>query len=373
VLRRVSGMSPSRNQPLDILRGVAILLVLGYHYGYVMGWDRVGWVGVDLFFVLSGFLISGLLFSEYKRFENIDVVRFLIRRGFKLYPAFYALMCFSALECLISLGHVPGTMLAEVFFVQNYFPHFWGHTWSLAVEEHFYWMLPLSLIVMVKRSRHKQNPFGAIPWMFAFLGVACLALRILAVHWGVPLESIHEETHLRVDSLFAGVTLGYYRHFQPVLFDQAARKPLWVPAFLCLVPAFMFQLDTPLMNTFGFSSLYVGFSCLVVWAVERPFSKRWAARALAWIGRYSYSIYLWHIPVGFVLFRGRQGLFFFLEGTLASIAVGAGMSWLIEVPQLRLRDRLFPSRSVRGRPAVADFAITGAQSALSAGVHPQSS
>jgi peptidoglycan/LPS O-acetylase OafA/YrhL len=372
-MRRLSSMSPSRNQPLDILRGVAILLVLGFHYGKLMGWDRAGWIGVDLFFVLSGFLISGLLFSEYKRFENIDVVRFLIRRGFKLYPAFYALMCFTALECLLSRGSVPKTILPEVFFVQNYFPHFWVHTWSLAVEEHFYWMLPLCLVVMVKGSRNKQNPFSAIPWMFAFLAVACLALRIVDVHRGVSLESIHMETHLRVDSLFAGVTLGYYRHFQPGLFDQAARKPLWIPALLCLVPAFVFQLDTPLMNTIGFSSLYVGFGCLVVWAVDRPSSKRWVACAMAWIGRYSYSIYLWHIPVGYYLFKGRPGLFFFLEGTLASIAVGAGMSWLIEVPQLRLRDRLFPSRSIRGRSPVADFAMNGARSALSAGVHPQSS
>jgi Acyltransferase family len=71
----------SRNQSLDVLRGIAILLVLGRHFNYFPLWRQAGWIGVDLFFVLSGFLISGLLFQEYKNTGKLDVRRFILRPG----------------------------------------------------------------------------------------------------------------------------------------------------------------------------------------------------------------------------------------------------------------------------------------------------
>lgn len=335
----------SRNQPLDILRGIAVLLVLGYHYKYVAVWSKIGWMGVDLFFVLSGFLISGLLFNEYKRFGNIRMGRFLIRRGFKIYPAFYVLVIFTGVDCLMTQGRIPKAILGEVFFLQNYWMHMWPHTWSLAVEEHFYWMLPVLLIVMTKKSKNKENPFGGIPWVFVGLAITCLALRVLENSWGVQAAALKYQTHLRIDSLFAGVALGYYRHFRPELFARAAQKPLWVPGLLLLVPAFIFNLGTPVMDTIGFSSLYAGFSCLVVWAVEQRASRARTARSLAWTGRYSYSIYLWHFPIGFLVFNGSPSLPLFLLYLATAVGFGAGMSELIEVPHLKLRDRWFPSRS----------------------------
>ena len=75
----------SRNQSLDVLRGIAILLVLGRHFNYFPLWRQAGWIGVDLFFVLSGFLISGLLFQEYKNTGKLDVRRFILRRGLKIW------------------------------------------------------------------------------------------------------------------------------------------------------------------------------------------------------------------------------------------------------------------------------------------------
>src|SRR6185295_15310789 len=92
---------PPRDPGLDVLRGVAVLLVLFRHFdtppeelmhpvrAVVMWLNRVGWIGVDLFFVLSGFLVSGLLFEEYERHGTLRVGRFLVRRGFKIYPGFY--------------------------------------------------------------------------------------------------------------------------------------------------------------------------------------------------------------------------------------------------------------------------------------------
>ena len=84
-----------RLKALDVLRAVAVLLVLGRHFGILDSWRMIGWTGVNLFFVLSGFLISGLLFTEYKKHAQIQVVHFLVRRGFKIYPPFYTMIAFT--------------------------------------------------------------------------------------------------------------------------------------------------------------------------------------------------------------------------------------------------------------------------------------
>ncbi len=135
-------------------------LVLGRHMGAVPLdvpfvaqsaldlWLRVGWIGVDLFFVLSGFLVSGLLFREYGRLGEVHAGRFLVRRGLRIYPAFYAFL----LSTAIATGTI-GTrqFVAEAAFVQNYIPGLWDHTWSLAVEEHFYFLLALVVAALVRR------------------------------------------------------------------------------------------------------------------------------------------------------------------------------------------------------------------------------
>src|ERR1035437_9769085 len=131
-----------RNKRLDVLRCIAVLLVILRH-GYIpTRLGNAGWAGVDLCFVLSGFLISGLLFIEYKKRNSISFKRFFIRRGLKLYPAFYVFLFVTFLDRLIL--HRVGSLrpfLSEMLYVQNYGPSIWVHTWSLAVEEHFYILL----------------------------------------------------------------------------------------------------------------------------------------------------------------------------------------------------------------------------------------
>src|ERR1700691_3959576 len=129
-----------RNKRLDILRCVAVVMVILVHSGESRFFSRVGWTGVDLFFVLSGFLISGLLFSEYKKRKAISFKRFFIRRGLKIYPAFYVFLLCTGIAQYVRF-HVlaaPALFLNEIFFVMNYFGGVWYHTWSLGVEEHFY-------------------------------------------------------------------------------------------------------------------------------------------------------------------------------------------------------------------------------------------
>ena len=151
-----------------------MLLVSAYHFAYFPVLSNIGWCGVDLFFVLSGYLISGLLFSEYSRTGTFNVGRFWLRRGLKIWPSLYVFLV-AALPLAVSNG--PGwgpSMLASAFFYSNYSQtiRLVGHTWSLAVEEHFYLALPLLLLLLI---RLKRLPL--VPWVGMALLAICMALR----------------------------------------------------------------------------------------------------------------------------------------------------------------------------------------------------
>ncbi len=115
----------NRNPQLDLLRGIAVLLVIAHHYPYYDLLHQIGWAGVDLFFVLSGFLISGLLFSDWKRYGRLSIGRFFVRRGLKIYPGFYVFLLITALPLIRMQGTRP--FWNELLFLQDYLPHFWSH------------------------------------------------------------------------------------------------------------------------------------------------------------------------------------------------------------------------------------------------------
>lgn len=351
---------------LDVLRAIAVLLVLGRHLprldelaralgpfgGLAVIAQRGGWIGVDLFFVLSGFLVSGLLFREYQRHREIRPGHFLLRRGLKIYPAFYVLLAVTVWARESVYGPA---VVCEALFVQNYGPSLWDHTWSLAVEEHFYLAAALLLPLLARRP---GEPFARLPKIFFFyIALPVLALRVVN---GLVFDYTHRThlypTLLRIDSLAFGVLLSYYFHFAHETFLERAgrrRAALVAGGALLLLPPFLWPLETtPFISTAGFTLLYLGSGMILAGLVaeERPAGR--LARGLAWIGAYSYSIYLWHLPVRrFVLSSelsaGRAAL---LYGA-GSVVLGVVMAVVIEVPVLRLRDRLLPSRN---RPLAAD-------------------
>ena len=319
-------------------------------------WVRVGWMGVDLFFVLSGFLISGLLYGEHKKYGSIDLKRFFIRRGLKIYPPFYAMLAVTLVTAvLVDIGRSTNLsrVLPELFFVQNYFDPVWGHTWSLAVEEHFYILLGLSIYLILRRSGGEKDPFAVLPKAFLVIALAVLAMRI----WKSPYT--YGKTHFRLDSLLFGVILSYYYNYHHdgfVSIIRRLRRPvLW--GGLCLVSIVCISGRGGITPTIGFSLLYIGFGALlmlsVIFPVPETGSVGAAVRVLAGIGAYSYSIYLWHCAVGqwtpifkrLVLGGGLNWYAFMAFYVPASVLVGIGMAKLVEYPFLRLRDRWYPSRS----------------------------
>jgi len=320
----------SRNQFLDVLRGIAILLALAAHFDYhgIRLWSSVGWSGVDLFFILSGYLISGLLFSEYQNTGKISVVRFWIRRGFKIYPGFYALIftTFGGLLIASGLYRFPWrALLVEVFFIQDYFNNeILEYAWSLGVEEHFYIFLPLLLIGLLwfgKRS------WRVLPLVSVLVALACLVLRMRTPGGDWP------QTHLRIDGLFCGVALGYYKQFDPESFPTRSH-------FGFLLASFPFLLSLWLLpRSLGHTFASLGFALLLLWAAPRKASHWWTARALAWIGRYSYAIYLWQVfPALIFRYFFNDNAIGFGGYIISAILIGCAMTKLIENPALKFRD-----------------------------------
>ena len=367
--------SKTRLVGLDLLRLFAVVLVLGRHIpipndsvkipfrGFFELWSRGGWVGVDLFFVLSGFLVSGLLFAEYQARGTISPWRFYVRRGWKIYPAFYVMIGVTLLYyARLDVYFSKSSIISELFFLQGYLPGIWNHTWSLAVEEHFYFLLPLVLSTLLRWNKNSASPLQWVPFVAGSVGVVCLCLRI--GRWELHPVYSHQTnlfpTHLRLDGLFFGVALSYFHHFHATRFVSLLkpwRRALVVAGLAMLTPPFFRPITDPLLFTVGLTVFYVGSGLLLVGALmcdpPREGFAGWTLKRLAALGSNSYSIYLWHMPFlvwGVPLVRRAIGL---APGFLGAVAVyilgsliwGVVMAKCIEMPAIKLRDRWFPARS----------------------------
>ena len=358
-----------RSKSIDMLRALAIIMVLGRHapsnppgtYPFLNDilavWYRVGWIGVDIFFVLSGFLVSGLLFREYAKTGTISGTNFLIRRGFRIYPPYWVFL-FGTMAFEAVRGHYPplGPALAECFFLQDYLPSLWGHTWSLAVEEQFYLLLILLFLFLVKWKKG-AHPLDAIPWIFLALLLLCLGLRLLTSYLEpFSFDANSKPAHLRMDSLFCGVFLAYLDYRFPAKFRSWAmrwRGVLLALGVLFLLPGFLLPLESPFIYTFGFT-LFLTAAGLLLTGMLTVTPPDWKfTNLLASIGANSYSIYLYHMVLsGLCITLIKQNTFahahFWLVCSayfFGAIIIGITMARVVEIPMLRVRDRLFPSET----------------------------
>ena len=367
-LFRVATAPLSRSVQLDAIRAFAILLVIGAHLkitapdGFVGSiawvWHEWGGFGVPLFFTLSGYLVSGLLISEVRRHGSINVGRFLIRRGLKIYPAYFLFLGYLIMMPLLKGTGTLSTLMSDywpnVLFLHNYIgPSPALHTWSLAVEEHFYLTLPFLLLALIR--------IGLMPWIALLCLMAPLAgtaVRVLCAASGDPYlqDATMAPTHLWADLLLIGVGVRALAEFSP---DYFARLHAWRWPLITAGIALIALLAMP-MPTIGGVSLYrilpiraVSATALLVGVLHLQMAT-WGHAAVAWIGQYSYSIYLWHVTV--IGFAGRRIAALPGEGgavhwvvaavvtTAAAVLFGVLMSSLVEWPVLAMRDRLFPSR-----------------------------
>jgi len=333
-------------------------------------WDRAaisgGWTGVDLFFVISGFLISGLLFSEFQKRGRINFARFAIRRALKLYPTLYVLVFWTTLTRLIharfqNVGGVIKPALHDIFFVQSYLPGTYGHFWSLSVEEHFYILLPLTLYFMLRKGRWGDNdPFRKLPLTFLLVAVLSLAGRIVTAVLVQPYDNFTHlfPTHLRLDSLLFGVLLSYWSLLHRERFSAFINRsrPLLFPISLLLImPAFISKPDF-IVYTVQLSSLYLGYGGLMISLLQVPMTTKgsygWLLRPMSYIGQHSYPIYVFHLMImgqlsKHNLLHGARGMALYFACT---VGFGILFSKVIEFPVLHLRDRIFPPEVVAEIP-----------------------
>ncbi|MFT7153286.1 MAG: peptidoglycan/LPS O-acetylase OafA/YrhL [Alteromonas macleodii] len=348
----------TRIPQIDFLRGVAVILVLFRHHPFIPFLNDIGWVGVDLFFVLSGYLVSTLLFNEFRKTSSIRPLRFLTRRGFKIYPLFYVFLLLTVIsESLIGNPVNYKNALAEGFFVQNYFRGIWSHTWSLAVEEHFYFVL--SALIYVLYSLKLLNRKAILPSIIICLCGCCMLLRLLN-YWNDSFSYYTHmfPTHLRIDSLAVGVLLAYSKHISPkkfYWFFTVHPVMLLAIAIILISPIAFFDVKSFTLNVFGLSMVSLGMAILLGLAVstENAYQKIcrvctvYLANGIAKIGFYSYGIYLFHMFIKKYVIDFSIGSKLSLPLSFAvyfvlSILLGIFTTRLVEIPFLNLRERLIP-------------------------------
>jgi peptidoglycan/LPS O-acetylase OafA/YrhL len=369
---------PNRSIELDFIRGLAIIAVMGYHFhsfptgsAFIAAIEyplkSFGHEGVNLFFTLSGFLVGGLLLKQYSQEGRIDAARFIVRRIFKIWPAYYVLILF---HVIVGRHPLDTFLVQNLTHMQNYFGSSIAQTWSLAVEEHFYLFLPLLLIVFARF----QTRINAILAVLGTICVAVLLARSIAVYHG-EIDPTFFYTQYRIDSLLFGVMLAALYWMKPVAYRAIAdRKGLLIAMVAGLVLWLVFGTRyVALDQSIGYTIQAIGFCALIVLTLEYSGSIRTSKlyRLIGWIGVYSYGIYLWHslaLAPGDMLIRKATAMhlpaipaWFVIMGAQFAIAIVVGYvtTRAVEFPFLRIRDALFPAK--RKKAVVEEGTVAGTQ------------
>jgi peptidoglycan/LPS O-acetylase OafA/YrhL len=321
---------------LDGLRGIAVLLVIAAHLGKNLGYEAGGTAGVTLFFVLSGFLITSLLLEEHDRTGHVSLRAFYARRTRRLLPALTVLLAAVA-TVYVALGVPLRLLVSVVFYVANwtrangYDIGLVNHTWSLAIEEQFYIVWPLVLILTVRRSRR------ALLWGSLVAAGASFGLRALLYDGSGRQDRIWFGTDTNAYALLAGCALALWLAGRQT---KGSRPTVAAVVAAGLVAAGWYS------STFGFSivvplaATVAGVAMIALLYGPGP-SGVFAATWLRYAGRRSYAWYLWHVPVLLVL-RHQIGVDATTAAplTIAATIVLGELSWrYVEAPFLIRKER----------------------------------
>ena len=342
---------------LDGLRGVAVTLVLFFHGGFT--WMAGGYVGVSVFFTLSGFLITSLLILEHQRTGSVSWSGFVARRAKRLLPA--SLLCLVVISLLAWAGefatvpHLRRDVIASALQVAN-----WNaldgsgsyadllsraagvsspvdHYWSLAVEEQFYWVWPFAFLLLLRVSKGRGRLFVNL----ALLAVASVvAARLIAVYWGP--DAAYWATPARLGEILVGAALAG----GCLLWRQRSRW-LGVVGVAGLGVVVWTAVEWPTRGGPAYGGWFGVFSCasaalILGLQTPGPLRRVFSLGPLVWLGRISYGVYVFHWPV-FVLATGRslnlRGWPLFLVRITITLVVAVASYWLVERPVRRSRRR----------------------------------
>ncbi len=313
----------SRNQTklygLDHLRALAITLVFLYHYKipifghpeWLTDFAKFGWTGVDLFFVLSGFLIASQLFSQMKKGKTISFKQFFLKRFFRIIPAFWVVV---AIYYFIPSFHERESLSPLwrfLTFTQNFGLDIkkcgtFSHSWSLCVEEHFYFFLPVILIGL-----QFTRLFKKAYWLLIILFLLGFIIRNYSWNncfipnsdkenaWLFWYKYIYYPTYNRLDGLLAGVSIAGLYQFMPNLWSKVSRfgnlliffglAVLTASYFLC------YEEESYYATIFGFPLVAIGYGLIVTGAISpTSFLYKLNSRATTFIAVLSYALYLTH-------------------------------------------------------------------------------
>jgi peptidoglycan/LPS O-acetylase OafA/YrhL len=354
------------NPALDGIRALAVLAVFCHHTNAMVG----GYLGVDIFFVVSGFLITGLLLEEWSASGDISIKAFYVRRAYRLLPAFYLYVLVGAVLVLLFKGAAQQheffrSALASLLYVVNYdraFFHpagggsWFGHVWSLSAEEQFYFIWPLCFVWLCRKPRLRQQ----LPAILLAAALLVFIWREIVIAMGGSDLRIYFALDTRADALLIGCALGAIRyngyHFSDRGTDSAPQMPAVLPRWISIAGPFAFaalaliMLSAPALNQ-GITwldrsgyTLVAMLSGVLVLSVDPSRPSWWSgvlgSRPLAALGRISYGFYLWHFPVSAIVPRlvPRIGEPLALSvALLASVTLAYLSALLIEHPAQRRR------------------------------------
>lgn len=381
--------SPARRlAQLDGVRCLAVAMVLAYHGG-VAGLSVAGYYGVDVFFVLSGFLITSLLLVEGQSSGRIDIVAFWGRRARRLLPALLVVLAAVTLYVRLAAptGRYPGfgwDALSVVAYVSNwhfiasssnYFaasaaPSLLTHTWSLAIEEQFYLLWPLVLWVTVRAGRRRGGGANLAVLVVSVCGAVGSAVWMAVLyHSGAGSSRLYYGTDTHAQSILVGAALAAALD----RWNIAPTRARTVAAGAALAglgwAACSLGPSDPASYQGGFLLVAVLAAVLIAALATAPHSvpsRIFSSPPLAYLGRISYGMYLWYFPLFAVVDGASTGLAgapLLAVRTVADIALASASFHLVETPLRRLpRRRIAPRRvAAVGRvTAVASLAVVAA-------------
>ena len=360
---------------LDHLRALAIITVLFYHYRMfkhpewlddIMGF---GWTGVDLFFVLSGYLISSQLFARIAVGKPISLPEFFIKRFFRIIPAYLVVLAIYFLIPAFHEREALPPLWKFLTFTQNFgfdiksFGTF-SHVWSLCVEEHFYLLFPLVLITMVYFNTTKRGGllllglliFGFAARLFTWytLVLPDAGNETFGITW---YKQIYYPTYNRLDGLLAGVSIAALFAFKPSAKEWITKygNVTLVLGIIVLTGAWFLCEDQKSFyaSIFGFPLVAAGYGLLVVAALSpNCILYKYDSRITALIAKLSFGIYLIHKgvihviqPVFAKMDLAPKGNLMFLLCLVGTILAALILYKIVEEPFLRLRQRILVSKS----------------------------